>query len=141
MVTKLVTLYLWLKVLTNFLLLQQWKWLVKLIHPICHLLQIFQTTTHYSALKTHLSPFPKFLKQPNYYKTKKTPNHNGISTNFLKKIIFNIAKALHHIFLLSFDKGIVPTQLKIAKVIPIFKTGDRCNMDNYRPISLLSSIF
>ena len=71
---------------------------------------------------------------------KKTPDHNGISSNFLKKIIFNIATPLHHIFRLSFEKGIVPTQLKLAKVIPIFKNGDPCNMDNYRPISLLSCI-
>ena len=33
----------------------------------------------------------------------------------------------------------VPTQLKIAKVVPIFKAGDRACMDNYRPISLLST--
>ena len=30
-------------------------------------------------------------------------------------------------------------QFKIAKVIPIFKSGDKSQMDNYRPISLLSS--
>ena len=60
---------------------------------------------------------------------------------FLKKLFLTLLNlSLHHIFLLSFDKGIVPTQLKIAKVIPIFKTGDRCYMDNYRLISLLSSI-
>ena len=82
----------------------------------------------------------EILEATKLLQDKKTPDHNGISTNFLKKIIFNIAKPLHHIFLLSFEKGIVPSQLKIAKVIPIFKTGDRCNMDNYRPISLLSSI-
>jgi hypothetical protein len=29
--------------------------------------------------------------------------------------------------------------MKIAKVVPLFKTGDPKNMDNYRPISLLSS--
>ena len=59
---------------------------------------------------------------------------------FLKKLFLTLLNlSLHHIFLLSFDKGIVPTQLKIAKVIPIFKTGDRCNMDNYRPISLFFS--
>ena len=34
--------------------------------------------------------------------------------------------------------GIVPSQLKIAKVVPIFKTGKSESMDNYRPISLLS---
>ena len=33
----------------------------------------------------------------------------------------------------------MPIQFKIAKVIPIFKAGDRASMDNYRPISLLST--
>jgi hypothetical protein len=29
--------------------------------------------------------------------------------------------------------------MKIAKVVPVFKNGDPLSMDNYRPISLLSS--
>ena len=33
----------------------------------------------------------------------------------------------------------MPSQFKIAKVIPLFKTGDKALPDNYRPISLLSS--
>jgi len=82
----------------------------------------------------------EILEATKLLQDKKTPDHNGISSNFLKKIIFNIARPLHHIFRISFEQGIVPTQLKIAKVIPIFKNGDRCNMDNYRPISLLSCI-
>ena len=80
----------------------------------------------------------EILEATKLLQDKKTPDHNGISSNFLKKIIFNIAKPLHHILQQSFEKGIVPSQLKIAKVIPIFKNGDRCNMDNYRPVSLLS---
>ena len=38
----------------------------------------------------------------------------------------------------SFAAGIVPHQLKIAKIIPVFKSGRKDVMDNYHPISLLS---
>ena len=37
----------------------------------------------------------------------------------------------------SFDLGIFPKALKLAKVIPIFKAGSRLDVNNYRPISLL----
>ena len=39
---------------------------------------------------------------------------------------------------LSLNNGVVPSQFKIAKVIPIYKAGEKNSMDNYRPISLLS---
>ncbi len=72
-------------------------------------------------------------------KSKYTPDFNGISSSFLKKIITFIVTPIHHIFNLSLTKGIVPTQLKIAKVVPIFKSDDPQNLDNYRPISLLNT--
>ena len=37
----------------------------------------------------------------------------------------------------SFELGIFPKALKLAKVIPIFKAGSRLDVNNYRPISLL----
>ncbi len=69
---------------------------------------------------------------------KKTLDANGLSVFFISKIAPDIAKHLHHIFKTSMLTGIVPTQLKIAKVIPVFKSGDKTQMDNYRPISLLN---
>ena len=69
---------------------------------------------------------------------KKTPDHTGVSSNFVKQTISTLVDPLLHIFTLSFSTGMVPMQFKIAKVIPIFKSGDRSCMDNYRPISLLS---
>ena len=38
---------------------------------------------------------------------------------------------------MSFSKGCVPNQLKIAKVTPVFKNGDPSLMHDYRPISVL----
>ena len=38
---------------------------------------------------------------------------------------------------LSITSGIVPNQLKIARVIPLFKSGERVIFSNYRPVSIL----
>ena len=38
---------------------------------------------------------------------------------------------------MSFNTGIVPDQLKIATVVPIYKASDNSLLNNYRPISLL----
>ena len=40
---------------------------------------------------------------------------------------------------LSLETGYIPRELKIAKIIPVFKDGDCHQYTNYRPISLLSS--
>ena len=69
---------------------------------------------------------------------KNSQDFNGLSMSLVKKLSFQLAKPLCHIFNLSFNQGIVPLQMKIAKIIPIHKGGDRSSMDNYRPISLLS---
>ena len=42
-----------------------------------------------------------------------------------------------HICNLSLSSGVFPDDMKIAKVIPLFKAGDKCFFTNYRPISLL----
>ena len=68
---------------------------------------------------------------------KKTPDNTGLSSSVLKKIIDLIVIPLHHVINLSFTQGVVPNQLKIARVVPVFKSGDRLIKDNYRPISLL----
>jgi hypothetical protein len=69
---------------------------------------------------------------------KKSEDFNGISMFFIKKFKNLIVAPLRHIFNCSFISALVPQQFKIAKVIPLFKSGDRSLPDNYRPISLLS---
>ena len=48
-----------------------------------------------------------------------------------------IEELLSSIFNCSFHTGIVPLELKSAKVIPLIKSGDHNNFNNYRPISIL----
>ena len=71
-------------------------------------------------------------------KVNKSPGHDEINFNAVKQVFHNIQKPLKHIFSLSlFSFGIFPDELKIAKVTPIFKTGERSSVSNYRPISVL----
>jgi hypothetical protein len=71
-------------------------------------------------------------------KVQKTLDCNGLSTLLLSKHALTLSTPLKHVISLSLNTGIVPVQLKIAKVIPIFKSGDKQQLDNYRPISLLN---
>ena len=41
---------------------------------------------------------------------------------------------------LSFKTGVVPTDWKEAKVVPVLKSGPRSQVDNYRPISILPTL-
>ena len=61
----------------------------------------------------------------------------GISTKLLKAIKQEMCKPLTIIINQS---GIFPDSLKIAKVISLYKKGDKPLLDNYRPISILPSI-
>ena len=59
---------------------------------------------------------------------------------FIKCFYSSIATPLFYTFSKSFETGEIPTQLKIAKVVPIFKSGDPSLPNNYRPIYLLPNI-
>ena len=60
------------------------------------------------------------------------------NTKVLKSIKNIIAPIVTLLINASLEQGIFPSALKIAKVIPIFKSGKRNDVSNYRPISLLS---
>ena len=51
-----------------------------------------------------------------------------------------IAKPIAHIINISIEHNIFPDDLKIAKVSPIYKNGDKSITGNYRPISVLPTI-
>ena len=65
---------------------------------------------------------------------------NGISTKIIKFVKYELATPLVYLFNLSIRTGKFPAKLKTSRTVPVFKSGDPLSCDNYRPISLLSSI-
>ena len=63
----------------------------------------------------------------------------SIPINILKITKEIISKPLEIIFNCSLSMGIVPSSFKISRIIPIHKKGSTMFLNNYRPISLLSS--
>ena len=56
----------------------------------------------------------------------------------IKCTINEIVMPFTYICNLSFKNGLFPNAMKTAKVIPVYKSGDKHLFTNYRPISLLS---
>ena len=69
--------------------------------------------------------------------TLKSSGMDEISSKICKDAFLVLANQLVHLFNSSFRTGIFPELWKVAKVIPLFKGGDRESVGNYRPISLL----
>ena len=70
-------------------------------------------------------------------KNKKSTDFNEIDMTLVKKVIEGVSKPLTYICNLSFQTGSFPNKIKIAKVIPMYTTGNKHNFTNYRPVSLL----
>ena len=101
-------------------------------------------------------PYKRYLKNPiqnsmymfetatieitniiNDLKDKKATGPDNISVKILKLSRNIIAPFLTKIINTCLNEGTYPDTLKISKIVPIYKTGDKKLMKNYRPISLL----
>jgi hypothetical protein len=81
----------------------------------------------------------RILNFINKMKPKSSFGEDCISNNVLKVIAPTIIQPLKHLINLSLKTGFFPDQLKIAKIIPIFKESSRNDFSNYRPISMLNT--
>ena len=61
----------------------------------------------------------------------------GITVNFIKRNVSLFVPPLTKLVNLTFASGEFPDLLKSARVVPIFKGGEACELGNYRPISIL----
>ena len=70
-------------------------------------------------------------------KNKSSSGYDNIVSWIVKTTIDTIAEPLTEIINCSLETRIVPDELKIAKVVPVYKAGAKNEFSNYRPISIL----
>lgn len=73
-------------------------------------------------------------------KVRKTPGIDGLQSRSLKEIKSKISLPLAHIFNECFIHGIFPNCLKKGIINPVYKGGNKLEMSNYRPISIISNL-
>lgn len=81
----------------------------------------------------------EILQAAKRLKNKLTSGPDNIPSFLVKDCIGAFAKPLCTIFNLIMNTTVFPSQWKESKVCPIFKSGDKHNISNYRPISILSN--
>ena len=77
----------------------------------------------------------------NNLENKNSSGYDDISNKLLKSIKVEVCTPLTVILNQSLLNGIFPDALKIVIVKPLFKKGEKNSFNNYRPISLLPTIF
>lgn len=84
----------------------------------------------------HLEVYRVIMDLPNKFSS----GLDEIPTYILKRIASDISGPLAHIINECFITGQFPDKLKAAKVVPIYKKGDKQDVKNYRPVSVLPSV-
>ena len=65
---------------------------------------------------------------------------DNLSPHILKQCATQLSPSLANLFTFSMGIDKVPSQWKASNVVPIHKKADKSNIENYRPISLLSCV-
>lgn len=76
----------------------------------------------------------------NELSVKKGPGPDGLPPSLLRHCSDSLIKPLFLLFNMSLDSGVFPSIWKHTFIVPVFKSGNRNDVRNYRPISIQSAI-
>jgi hypothetical protein len=102
-----------------------------------HTAQSYLKGNHQNSLYLTPTDTNEIISVISSLKTSSTSGHDSFSSIIVKKLNDVLAIPLCILINKSIINGIVPSSLKVAKVIPIHKAGDKGELGNYRPISIL----
>ena len=66
--------------------------------------------------------------------------YDETKSDILKFSLQHIGEPLAHMCNMSLIQGIFPPELKLTKVLQLYKSGDRQLFNNYKPVSLLPTL-
>lgn len=73
-------------------------------------------------------------------KSSTNPGPDGIPSTIVKRHIDELLIPIRHVFSLSLSNGVFPALWKTAVMYPVYKKGDRKDVNNYRGISSLCAL-
>ena len=105
-----------------------------------HLKNIPRLSSNFSLCTVNTATVQYFIDK---LKNKSSSGTDGLSNKVLKRVSGVLLNPLQKLINLSLSSGMVPSQLKLAKVIPLYKgadAGSKYEFTNYRPIAILNTL-
>lgn len=109
----------------------------------------FIKSSNHNINKVSLTSFPTCIspvfseddvcKALKKLKSKPTAGFDSVPAYIVRDCAYAFAKPLCYLFNLALNTCSFPTVWKLAKICPVFKKGDKSNVENYRPIVIISN--
>ena len=75
----------------------------------------------------------------NKLKRRSSPAPDDLPAFLIIQNINYLIKPFAYLIIFSFSSGIFPDQIKLSKVVPIYKKSDKLDIQNYRPVAIGNS--
>ena len=90
-----------------------------------------------SMLAEMMKPPPVTRERVRKLDTSKAAGTDDLNPKIFKNCASSLTLPICHLFTICMRSAKIPAQWKEHRIIPVFKSGDKSLIKNYRPISLL----